>query len=108
MFTARRRCSPGECPAAEGLLDPCCCVEPVVDIDVDELSDDERAHFQAHGSPDQKELIAVWLDGDREAELIAGRRDVMPELASGGAQACGSCESGHRCVTHSPLQHEGW
>ena len=105
-FCVLRRCKDGECPCSD---DRCACVEPVVDVDVDELTDAELDHFEARGNKVQRELAAVRREEEREGELLAGQRDVMPPLARGGlAPPCETCARELRCIQHSLLQYEGF
>jgi len=84
MFRVRRACRDGECPHIER---GCDCSEPVVDLDVDELSEEELVFFAQRGTPNQVALIAAWLRGDPEGELLAGRPDGAPLPGTSGAAA---------------------
>lgn len=79
LFSVVRRCSPGLCPGSSA--DACDCWDPTVYVDVDELTEDELAGFQEHGTAEQRAEIAGWLDEDLDpAELLAGQPDRFPEL----------------------------
>jgi hypothetical protein len=81
LFSVVRRCPEGRC--ADG---PCECIDPTTDVDVDELTAEELAHFSAQGTPAQRAEIEMWLatPADPHAELLAGQRDVFPELTPAG------------------------
>lgn len=81
LFSVVRRCVDGIC--ADG---PCECIEPTVDVDVDELTPGELAHFRAHGSVEQRAEIEAWLamPADPGAELLAGQREAFPALTPTG------------------------
>jgi hypothetical protein len=125
VFSVPRPHADGACPHT---LLGCDCSDPVEDLDVDELTEEELLWFAQRGTPEQIELIASWLLGDDErelldvGELLAGQPDGAPlpaaptghrELAEGAGEllagaACGACAQDLDCIRHSPLQHEGW
>ena len=55
LFDVIRRCAPGECEHG------CNCHVVTVSVDVDELTDVEVAHFQAHGTAAQRAELAAYL-----------------------------------------------
>jgi hypothetical protein len=97
-YRVTRKCSSGQCPCSDG---ECDCSEPTVDVGVDELTPAELDYFWASGTDDQRLLIQLWLAGDEQAELLAGRPDVPSAF-------CGACDLSLDCIVHSRLHHEGW
>ncbi len=55
LFDVIRRCDVGECERG------CNCDHHTVNVDVDELTDVEIAHFQARGTPAQRAEIATYF-----------------------------------------------
>ncbi len=81
-FEVVRPCAEGCCPCVEG-DGACACVEPNVDVDVDELSREELARFRAFGSEEQQAEIVDWLSDEcPPEEAIAGQPDLFPELGA--------------------------
>ena len=54
LFDVLRRCAQGECEPG------CNCHVVTVAVDVDELTDVEVAHFQAHGTAAQRAELAAY------------------------------------------------
>ena len=98
MFWVRRICRPGECPVSDG---DCDCSEPLVQVDVDELTPSETAWFRLRGTELQQAVIRGYLRSD-ECELLAGRPEPEKRIE------CSDCSGSLDCIRHSVLHHEGW
>jgi hypothetical protein len=61
LFSVIRRCAPGECE------DDCNCALITVDVDVDELTAVEVAHFTARGTAAQRAELAAYFAPDAPA-----------------------------------------
>jgi hypothetical protein len=71
-FQVERRCAAGECPAGEGR---CRCLDPFVEVDVDELLEVEVRAFALRGTPAQRALVAEYSTGHPTgAEGVHDRR----------------------------------
>lgn len=70
-FYVVRRCDAGDCEPG------CNCHLPIVAVDVDELTDLESAHVQAHGTPAQRAELAAYL-----APSVASVRPASLTLAA--------------------------
>jgi hypothetical protein len=80
VFSVTRFCGLGSCPRSES---DCACLEPTVDVGVDELSPVELDAFRTTGTAEQLGEILDWLGAEYSVgELLAGQPDRGPELRS--------------------------
>ncbi len=98
LFDVIRRCETGECERG------CLCDRLTVNVDVDELTDAEVAHFQAHGTVAQRAEIATYFAPEvpmskplskcpapvRAPEHNAGDCDWIPGQPSAPTCGCGN------------------
>lgn len=79
-FTVLRPCRTGECDQSDdGRCD--CHGARGVEVDVDELTEAELAHFLREGTDAQRSEIRAWLDDDGEDEAEGPDMDALLDAA---------------------------
>ena len=86
LFNVIRRCPAGECEAG------CNCALVTVEVDVDELTDVEVAHFQAHGTAAQRAEILSYFAPEAPMSKPAVSKCSAPAAFSCGPSClCSEC-----------------
>jgi hypothetical protein len=93
LFDVIRRCEAGECCRG------CLCDRLTVNVDVDELTDVEVAHFQAHGTAVQRAEIATYF-----ASEVPVSKPLSKCVAPAPVYCCRNAARGDGCTCSEAME----